>query len=305
MMVPALPIRPPVIVHHMAALDDMSVPQNSLEAIAACLEAGAAIIELDITALAADDYLLVHDPVLEHETSGDGAVAECTVRQARRLTIRRWGAPTPYRVPLLSEAVALMAAHPDGASLQLDFKNELPFGDDEPLRRLARLIEPLGARVLVSNGADWQLRRLHRLAPWLALGFDVMGYIDWQTPGRQRDPNSHPKQRGVYGYYDDHRFAAMPGWSTADYLADRCESMIGLVPAVNTFYIQHTLIAQSLDDGFNWADALHAHGVRLDAWTMDTINPVAVANAPRLLAAGVDQFTSNTPRALAELLGKG
>lgn len=297
-----LPVRPPIIVHHMAALDDMTVPQNSLEAIAACLDARAAIVELDITALAAEDYLLVHDPVLEHETSGSGLVANCNVAQARQLTIRRWREITPYRVPLLSEVVALLMAHAGTSSLQLDFKNEAPFGDDEPLLRLARLIEPLGSRVLVSTGADWQLRRLHRIAPWLTLGFDVMGYIDWEPAGQQRNPHEYPKQRGVYGYYDDHRFASMPGWSPADYLADRCESMLGLVPAVNTFYLQHTFIAQSLDDGFNWAGALHAHGIRLDAWTLDVNNPIAAANAPRLLAAGVDQFTSNTPRALGELL---
>jgi len=76
---PTLPIRPPLIVHHMAALDDMAVPQNSLEAIAACLAAGAAVVELDVTALAADDYLLVHDADLESETSGHGPVAGCTV----------------------------------------------------------------------------------------------------------------------------------------------------------------------------------------------------------------------------------
>ena len=295
-------LRPPLIVHHMAALDDMAVPQNSLEAIAACLAAGAAVVELDITALADDDYLLVHDAVLESETSGRGPVAACTVAQARLLTTGGFRRATAHRVPLLSEAVKLLSAHPGATQLQLDFKNEEPFSSDEPLRRLIALIEPLGPRVLVSTGADWQLRRLRRLAPWLALGFDPMGYLDWEPAGRQRDPRDHPKRQGAYGYYDDHRFAAMPGWSTADYLADRCESLIALVPAVSTFYLRHTLIAQSLADGFNWADALHERGLRLDAWTMDVTNPVAAANAPLLLAAGVDLFTTNTPRALAHLL---
>jgi len=298
----SLPIRPPLIVHHMAALDDMTVPQNSLEAITACLAAGAAVVELDITALAADDYLLVHDLILESETSGKGLVADCTLEQSRLLTFGGYRRATAYRVPLLSEVVKRVIAHPGASQLQLDFKNEEPFSSDEPLRRLIGLIEPLGPRVLVSTGADWQLRRLHRLAPWLALGFDVMGYLDWEPAGRLRDPRDHPKRQAAYGYYDDHRFAAMPGWSTAEYLAYRCESLVGLVPAVSTFYLRHTLIAQSLADGFNWAQALHERGVRLDAWTIDVTNPVAVANAPRLLAAGVDLFTTNTPHALAQLL---
>jgi glycerophosphoryl diester phosphodiesterase len=322
-LMPALPIRPPLIVHHMAALDDMQVPQNSLEAIVACLDAGAAVVEVDVTALAAGDYLLVHDPLLESETSGRGPVAECTTEQARLLT---FGGPCPgCRVPLLSEAVRLIDAHAGATHLQLDFKNEEPFASDEPLQRLIHLIEPLGSRVLVSTGADWQLRRLRRLAPWLSLGFDVMNHLDWEaaggTPqvsraavpttgsrepaGTLRDPHDHPQRRGVHGYYDDHPLAVMRGWPTADYLADRCESLMDLVPSVGTFYIRHTLLAQSLSDGFNWADALHRRGIRLDAWTMDVTDPVARANAPRLLAAGVDLFTTNTPRALAQLLNVG
>jgi glycerophosphoryl diester phosphodiesterase len=317
-----LPIRPPLIVHHMAALDDMTVPQNSLEAIAACLAAGAAVVEVDITALADRDYLLVHERRLESETSGRGLVAECTLEHARLLTIGGRGYSSAYAVPLLSDVVRLISAHPGASHLQLDFKNEEPFTSDEPLRRLLGLIEPLGSRVLVSTGADWQLRRLRRLAPWLALGFDPMGYLDWEPAGgtpqvsradvpttgsrepasRMRDSDEHPRRYGVYGYYDDHPLAAMRGWSTADYLADRCESLMGLVPDVSTFYLRHTLLAQSLVDGFNWAEALHRRGIRLDAWTMDVTNPAAMANAPRLWAAGVDLFTTNTPRALAQLL---
>jgi glycerophosphoryl diester phosphodiesterase len=74
------------------------------------------------------------------------------------------------------------------------------------------------------------------------------------------------------------------------------------VPGVSAFYVEHHFLAQSLADGFNWAEPLHARGVQLDAWTMDVTNPTAVANAKRLLSAGVDMFTTNTPRALAQVL---
>ncbi len=301
---PIQPVRPPVVVHHMAAFDEQTVPQNSLEAIAACLERKAVVIEVDITALAADDYLLVHDPLLESETSGSGRVGQTTPEQARRLTIRVHGSPTPYSVPLLSDVVRLLQAHAHPARLQLDFKNIEPFTSDEPLQRLLGLIESLGERVLVSSGADWQLRKLRLMAPWLRLGFDVMGYIDWEPPGHPRHPEEYPKRLGAYGYYDDHPLALGRRWSTADYLRDRCESLMGAVPAVSTFYIRHTLLAQSLADGFNWAEALHARGITLDAWTLDVHDPVAVANLPKLRDAGVDLFTTNTPHALAALLAQ-
>jgi glycerophosphoryl diester phosphodiesterase len=284
----------------MAALDQLDAPQNSLEAISASLEAGAAIIEVDITALADSDYLLVHDPVLESETSGSGPVGAYASADVRKLAIKKHGSVTDYHVPLLSEIVPLIEN--STARLQLDFKNERPLDSDEPLHRLLNLIAPLGERVLVSTGADWQLRRLRRIAPNLRLGFDVMGYIDYELPGDGRDPNAFPRRLGAYGYYDDHPLSLARHWPAADYLRDRCESLLGLVPGVSTFYIRHTLLAQSLADGFNWAEALHERGITLDAWTMDVTNPVAVWNAPRLLDAGVDMFTTNTPKALAQLL---
>jgi glycerophosphoryl diester phosphodiesterase len=300
--VTTLPIRPPIIVHHMAALDGSPHPPNSLEAIHACLDAGAAVIEIDATALAEGDYLLVHDPLLEAETTGAGEVGACTPAQSRDLRFVVNDIPTNTRVPQLSEVVAALMAHPHPARLQIDFKNMIPFADDEPLRRLIALIEPLGERVIVSSGADWQLRKLRRLAPCLDLGFDVQFYIDWQPAGEPRDPREYPKTLGAYGYYDDHPLASQRFWPTADYLRDRCGALIGLVPRASTFYISHTLIAQSLDDGFNWAEMLHEFGIQLDAWTMDAGNAAAERNASRLLHAGVDLFTTNTPHTMSKML---
>ncbi len=247
----------------------------------------------------------MHEPQLAAETSGRGPVAQCTAAQARELTISRHGIATAYRVALLSDVVKLLRDRPGETRLQLDYKNVEPFKSDEPLHRLIGVIEPLRERVLVSTGADWQLRKLRRIAPWLRLGFDVMGYLDWEPPGTPRDPREYPKHLGAYGYYDDHPLAIARCWSAADYLADRCESLMGLVPDVSAFYIRHTLLAQSLSDGFNWAEMLHHRGIKLDAWTLDVTDPLATTNALRLLAAGVDMFTTNTPWALAKLLNDG
>jgi glycerophosphoryl diester phosphodiesterase len=299
---PIAPIRPPVIVHHMGTLDHQIAPPNSLEAIRACLDAKADFIEIDATALAQTDYLLVHDPELEHETTGKGMVESCTPDESRALRFTRSGAATDFCVPLLSEVVALFQEYPTATRLQIDFKNMIPFTSDEPLQRLIRLIEPLRSRVLVSTGADWQLRRLRNLAPWLDLGFDIGFYLDWHPADDPVGPLTFPKQYGAYGYWDDHPLAIQRFWPTAEYLADRCGAFIGLVPDISTFYISHVLLAHSLDDGFNWAEALHQVGIKLNAWTLDADDDLAVTNAKRLLAAGVDQFTSNTPHALAMAL---
>ena len=140
----------------------------------------------------------------------------------------------------------------------MDFKNVLPFTDKEPLLRLARLIEPLGERVIVSSEADWQLRRLRRLAPWLELGFDIHFYIAWPDTDHRRDPAEPPYRLGAYGYYDDHPLATRRNWSAADYLADRCAALMTQLPEATTLYINHCFLVQSLEDGFDWAAALHA-----------------------------------------------
>jgi glycerophosphoryl diester phosphodiesterase len=299
-----VPPTPPTIVHHMAALDGTLVP-NSLEAIRACLAAGAAIVEIDVMALAEGDYLLVHDPRLESETTGTGLVSGCPVATVTGLRFVRGGRATDVRVPLLSEVVRLFGDTPGQTRLHVDYKNTRPFAEYEPLGRLVALLAPLGPRVIVSSKADWQLRHLRDLAPWLDLGLDVHFHLDHRSPSRPETERRYPPYRlGAYGYWDDHPLAAERVWPAAEYLADRCATIAGLVPGISTVYISHRLLVQSLDDGFNWAEALHRRGIRLDAWTLDVGDPVAEANARRLLAAGVDLFTTNTPAALAALLAQ-
>ncbi|MBK8026740.1 MAG: hypothetical protein IPK19_36490 [Chloroflexi bacterium] len=293
--------QPPIVVHHMAALDPSPYPPNSLEAIRLCLEADAPFVEIDVTALAADDYLLVHDPVLESETSGQGEVGATTSAAAKALAIKgRDGAVTPYHPALLSEVVALFAQLGGQTRLQIDYKNVLPMRDDEPLRRILRLIEPLGDRVLISSGADWHLRRMRALAPWLDLGFDIGFYLDYRT--EQGDPRQPPYVLGAYGYHDDHVTARQVFQEPAAYLAERCEILYRTIAEVSTWYVNYRLLARALDDGFNMTAWLHGVGLKMDAWTMDANKPTAVEQLSRLKAAGVDQFTTNTPRALAALL---
>jgi glycerophosphoryl diester phosphodiesterase len=126
--------------------------------------------------------------------------------------------------------------------------------------------------------------------------------MDWRRADETIDPRLPPFRLGAYGYWDDHILARERYWSTADYLAERCGNLVDSVPGISTFYIDHKLIAQSLDDGFNWAVALHERDIKLDAWTLDIGNTVAETNARRLLTAGVDQFTSNTPELLGHFL---
>jgi len=292
------------IVHHMAALDSSPNPPNSLQAIEMCLQANAAVIEVDITPLAGDDFLLVHDPVLESETTGIGKVGDCTPEMAKNYKLRERGgiAISDHPPALLTEVVAAYLNSPSQSRLQLDYKSVYPSISDEYLQRLARIVQPLGNRVIVSSGADWHLRQLKRIAPWLDVGFDIGFYLDWRDPSWTVEPENPPYQRGVYDYNDDHLFARSRLLPPDAYLAQRCEMLLNQVPTASIWYVSHYLLVRCLQDGFNMAGWLHQHNVKLDAWTLDIDKPIAVTNAALLKNAGVDLFTTNTPFALATLL---
>jgi glycerophosphoryl diester phosphodiesterase len=289
----------PAVVYHKAMHDDGAHPPNSLAAIAAALDDGAAWIEIDVLPLAYDDYMLVHDFDLASETTGSGFTTAATPEAVRGLHIVHDGHITDHRPPLLSDVVALMASHPGTARLQIDYKFVFPTQDDEPLARLARLIAPLGQRALVSTGADWHLTRLHALGGDFDLGFDIGFYLDARPEAV--DPRLPPHRLGAYGYHDDHPLAAQRMVTTARYLELRCEALHAAVPFARVWYVSHRLITRCLEDGFNMAAWLKARDVLLDAWTIDAGTPGA-AHVPTLADAGVSLFTSNTPRAIAALL---
>ncbi len=288
----------PRIVHHMGAIEGQPYPPNSLERIKASLQASADVIEIDVVALADSDYLLVHDPLLESETDGSGPVAACSAAAARRLHYPAADQTQQVPVAFLSDVVRAFVEHGGSTGLQIDFKNEIPFPSGEPLERFIRLIEPLGRRVIVSTGADWQLRLMRRLAPELRLGFDVHHYIDSHGSNSEVGAVSYPRALGAYGYWDDHPLAGERFTSTADYLRARCENLVALVPNVEIFYLHSGLILTAYRDGFSWADALAEYGVQLDAWTVDLKGPESEEWPRRLADAHVNLITTNTPLAM-------
>ena len=254
------------------------------------------MIEIDICALATGDFLVLHDTSLDGETTGRGLIRACTPEEAHSLKLVHDGQVSAYSPPQLSEVVALFATSPATSQLQLDFKDAYPFDNDEPFERLARLVAPLGNRVIVSSIADWQLHRLHQLRPEIRLGFDPQLYLDW----RNANDATYPRRVGAYGYWDDAPIAEARLWPTARYLADRCAALARHVPGADMHFIRHGLLTQSLNDGFNWAEALAKEGIALAAWTLDL--PQSQDAVRTLIQAGVTHLTTNTPRAVGEQL---
>ncbi len=291
----------PVLIYHAVSLAGR-YPPSSLSGLAACLASGAKLVEVDIVPLADGDFALLHDGRLDGITDGQGPVAAATAEQVRSLRLRWRGALTDEPVGTLSQAVALVAAHPGLAELQLDLKPYSPL-TERVLSDLLRIIEPIRRRIRISSVADWALRRLRVLDAGLALGFDPLLYLDVERNPEPvaEDLRIPPHRTGAYGYLDDHPLAFDRWGSARQYLEARVEGLAAQVSA-GVWYLRATLIARMLADGFDPIAWLHLHGIQVAAWTLNPDQPHHVTLARRLVALGVDRITTDDPEGLAATL---
>ena len=292
----------PILLVHHAANRDHSHPAGSPAALQACLQAGARVVEVDISLLADGQFALLHGPRLERETTGSGPIAALTSEQVRALHYvhRGQGRPTAVPVGLLPDALDLLRQYPETMELQLDLKPDV-YSTDTVLSRLIAALEPVKDRVRVTSPSDWALRRLRALDPELPLGFDPLLYMEIDY-GEHSDPSVPPFRRGAYGYWDDHPLSMARWGPPAAYLAARAEALWAQAPAGAAWYIDAALLAQALDDGFDWIAHLHELGAEVDAWTLDAHKPERLALASRLAATGIDRITTNNAPALSQAL---
>ena len=174
---------------------------------------------------------------------------------------------------------------------------------DAALASLGRTVGPLGRRVRVSSTSDRDLRRLHELAPDLALGFDPLRHLD-VDPGPGKMASRYLRRTGAYGYLDDHALAADRWGAASEYLAARADVLWAQAP-VSMWYIRATLLARMLEDGFDWIADLHRRRAQVTAWTLNPDRPHHLGLAAELIEHGVDRIiTEDAPR-LAEAAGRG
>lgn len=180
--------------------------------------------------------------------------------------------------------------------LEIDAKDETPW-PDAAAERLARLVDPVRDRVVVTSPADWNLRRLLRADPTLPIGFDPQYHLDWT---RDREALSPP--RGAYGYLDAHPLARRRALPVAAYLRERLEEVVRLVPGVRELHLRLGFFERLLRDGVDAVGLLHENGALADVWTLDAGTPRWRERLARAAEAGVDVVTTNTPRELAAAL---
>jgi glycerophosphoryl diester phosphodiesterase len=282
--------RPLSFTCHSGRLLGTELP-NHLDGIRACLDANVFRVEIDIHSIDGDDFLVSHASRLEESTMSTGAVGRLTPKLA--LTLERNDAPGE-RPPLLSEVLELMRG--SSTHLQLDLKDWRPLPPGR-VRTLLELAEPLGERVLVSSGQDWNLRALAAAKPALRLGFDPDRYV----AARSRDVPM-PARLGAYGYRDDHPLALGRSQTAGDYWRERVADLVAKCPAVEEFFVEYRLLLQALHDGVSTAALLHEHGVTASAWTVDYLDEDSLDLVRTLAGSGVDRITTNTSQRFYEKL---
>lgn len=169
--------KPLVVAHRGASYD---APENTLAAFRLAKQMGADGVELD-TLLSADDVpVVVHDFTLEKTTDGTGKVRDKTLRELKRLDA---GSHYDYtfrneRIPTLDEALEATG----DLSVNIELKSVGVRYSTLEANVLA-VIRKRNAqsRVIVSSFNPFALRRFHRLAPNIPIGFlyapDVPTYL--------------------------------------------------------------------------------------------------------------------------------
>ena len=235
-----------------------------------------ASVEVDLVRHADDGFAVLHNLSLDKETTGTGLVRETSAEVLRGLHLRdNEGQPIAEKVMLLDDLAALLAqegAHPD-ALLQLDYKEDAAALNRATVANFARAMGPVGRHFILSSGDAESVRVLTAAAPGVRVGYD-------------------PCHQGAL-----ERLAA-----TRDYAAFVADA-VAAAPKAELDYLEYRLVLEADRDGFDIIGAFHAHGRRIDAYTVRRADDEGMAVIKRLLALKVDQITTDDPEGVAARLG--
>lgn len=273
-------------------------PPNSLAALRRVLADGAEVVEFDVGLTRDEKFVLLHDSILERETSGTGPVRQATEAQFKSLRLRGSDEPTAT----LTDVIAALRDVDRPLKVQVDLKELEPI-PHEVASRLLRALAPVREHpliaVVVGCMGDWNLRLLRRLDSALAVGLDFSHYLDAPVD----EPVRLPLRTNAYGYLDDHPLGHRKLLSPRAYLEDRMDVLVELVPGANEVYLRKEFVLQALADGVNPIRFIHERkpGVLVDVWTLYAHEPNVEGVLFTALDAGADQISSPTSAQLAQV----
>ncbi len=230
-----------------------------------------ASMEIDLRVRADGGFAVLHDDMLEGETTGSGPVHHM---QAAELRLQRM--KETRRAITLSEDLAtmLVAAHPD-ALLQFDMKDDFATVGERGVEHLSDHFRDVGRQIIVS-GADLDL---------------ILAIKQWM-PNLKRGIDPTDK---LIEIHRDAGLAAVERELNAD-LDGPTEP--------ETVYLAWQLVLEAARGGLDLIGLCHAKGKRVDAWTYNLENPqVGFAEEEwqafsALMALRPDQITTDVAPAI-------
>ncbi|MCX8050354.1 MAG: glycerophosphodiester phosphodiesterase family protein [Chlorobi bacterium] len=155
---------PRFVVAHRGA--SAVAPENTLAAIESAIEAGAPMVEVDVQLTSDKHVVLFHDRTLRRTTGERGRTHRITYRELSQLDAGEWFSTTyrGERVPLLEDALRLLARHDRYASIEI--KPPAPQEDFAVrLERIAEVVERCGMieQVLFTSFHHDSLRLLREM----------------------------------------------------------------------------------------------------------------------------------------------
>jgi glycerophosphoryl diester phosphodiesterase len=242
----------------------LAEPEFSAEVLAEGFLIGASM-ELDLCVRADGGFAVLHDALLDRETTGAGPVLAQTGADLTGIRYRQSGLPL-----ILSEGLAAMmpVAHPD-ALLQFDMKDDLA---TIGARGLDHLVDHFGqntAPIIFSGGCLDLIAALAKRMPDVRRGIDPTDRVAEVLQGRN--------------------LAAAEALLVAELRG---------ATAPDTCYLSWELVLELQARGLDLVALCHAEGVKVDAWTYTLADPAGFSDAEwhqfsALMALGPDQITTD------------
>lgn len=250
--------KPRFFAHRGGALE---APENTIEAFAAGMQAGADRLELDVHATADGEVVVLHDETVDRTTDGTGLVREKTLAEVRELDAGaqfvaddggRPFAGKGVRIPTLAE---VFEAFP-GVPLNIEIKQNAPQIEAQVLA----VIDRFAARrqVLLAAEIGEIMERIRSAAPDVPSGTsleDGAEFLDLWAKGR----------------LDDYRPR-------------------GIAFQIPPTFMDKPLVTREL------VEVAHGKGVEVHVWTIDAADEIE-----RLLGLGVDGIMTDRPTVCARV----
>ena len=185
-------IKPPKLIAHRGYA--LRYPENTLESLAAAVEAGAGYIEFDVQLTADGVPVLMHDPDLWRTAKVDRCVLDMKLEQVKDAWVNETARLGPefgeVHVPTLDEAVVFLRKHARvTAFVEIKRESLSRFGTEKVVEKVLKAVQPVLSRcVIISFDLEALARAKER-------GAESVGWVlsDWSMLTREAAERFQPE----------------------------------------------------------------------------------------------------------------